>query len=517
MADFNKVYSNTEKRIDTLLLNSSSMLEKSIKKLEENIVSRSASILDIGKAGDIKAQKELSRAVKFHKELAKEFESTYGSTIQKSSKSFLDIQSTVRNEFKGLDLPYSFGAADKDMFESLRRSAAGGLQHLGDDAMGKIAQATYSAVITGQSFGLFVKNVRDQMGSLGKYAQTRAHDSLMDYYTDLNIKKAGDAGIETFLYYGNIVRASRPFCIARVGMVFTIKQIQEWDKLSWAGKRPGPTLINRGGYNCRHSLHPCDPEWVEDGKVKVQSWWDQKGKMDPKLVEQVRKEAKKMRILPPKEIKKRLKPISEPIFKPAKTIKEAQSWAIKNNLAKDVKYGKVDVSFANTINHSLSKLIKENKIPYDEIKVVNRKSGGWEGIFLTNTLKINPTTLKAQRRTLTINNGALSAHGDTKALDKYLKKSYENRFLVAESLEDLVNHEYGHNLTVLEILKKRRKDPGGFRMDYIPIYDSKNLSQYATYDFGESLAEVFCKYKKGELIKREWKEMFNEFSEVKIK
>ena len=125
MADFNKIYSNTEKRIDTLLLNSSSMLEKSIKKLEENIVSRSASILDIGKAGNIKAQKELSQAVKFHKELAKEFESTYGGTIQKSSKSFLDIQSTVRNEFKGLDLPYSFGAADKDMFESLRRSAAG--------------------------------------------------------------------------------------------------------------------------------------------------------------------------------------------------------------------------------------------------------------------------------------------------------------------------------------------------------------------------------------------------------
>lgn len=304
MVDFNKVYANTEKRIDTLLLNSSSMLEKSIKKLEENIVSRSASILDIGKAGNIKAQKELSQAIKFHNELAKEFESTYGSTVQKSSKSFLDVQSTVRNEFKGLDLPYSFGAADKEMFESLRRSAAGGLQHLGDDAMGKIAQATYSAVITGQSFGLFVKNVRDQMGSLGKYAQTRAHDSLMDYYTDLNIKKAGDAGIETFLYYGNIIRASRPFCIARVGMVFTIKQIQEWDKLAWAGKRPGPTLINRGGYNCRHSLHPCEPEWVEDGKVKVQSWWDQKEKMDPKLVARVKAEEAKLKIKRPRIIEK---------------------------------------------------------------------------------------------------------------------------------------------------------------------------------------------------------------------
>lgn len=295
MVDFNKVYSNTEKRIDTLLLNSSSMLEKSIKKLEENIVSRSAFILDIGKAGNIKAQKELSQAVKFHKELVKEFEIEYGSTIQKSSKSFLGIQSAVRNEFKGLDLPYSFGAADKDMFELLRKSAKDSLQHLGDDAMNKIAQATYSAVITGQSFGSFVKNIKSQVDSLGRYAQVRAHDSLMSYYTGLNVKKAEDAGVETFLYYGNIIRSSRPFCIARVGMVFTKEQIQAWDekKFTWAGKKKfGSTLINRGGYNCRHSFHPCEPEWIEDGKVEVQSWYDKQEEMDPKLVAKVKEQEK---------------------------------------------------------------------------------------------------------------------------------------------------------------------------------------------------------------------------------
>ena len=442
MADFNKVYSNTEKRIDKLLFNSKSMIRTSVRKLEEDIVSRSAAILDIGKAGNIKAQKELSQAIKFHGEIAKEFQSRYGTTVQSSSKSFLEVQSAVKSEFKGLDLPYSFGAADKDMFEALRRSAAGGLQHLGEDAMGKIAQATYSAVITGQSFGSFVKNIKDQMGSLEKYAQTRAHDSLMDYYTDLNIKKASDAGIETFLYYGNIIRASRPFCIARVGMVFTIKQIQGWDKLSWAGKRPGPTLINRGGYNCRHSLHPCEPEWIEDGRVKVQSWWDQKEKMDPKMIARVKAEEAKLKIDRAKAAAK-AKP-ELPKFKKATSLDELNDTMVDMKLGSftfDKKYALKDkLNIGNllaehadnlqkkypTMTKVLDKQVLFNIDIHKTKGIMNRSGGSAAGMYSRQY-------------------NAIELAGSLRKIDS-LGSFGKNLFAMNKDLFSTFRHELGHHL-----------------------------------------------------------------------
>jgi hypothetical protein len=118
----------------------------------------------------------------------------------------------------------------------------------------------------------------------------------MRYYTGVNVKKAKDADIETFLYYGDIIRSSRAFCIARVGKLFTVKEIKKWDddKLTWKGKKPGSTLINRGGYNCRHSWHPCEEEWLEDGSIKVQSWHDEQGGMPDSLIKEVKREEGKL-------------------------------------------------------------------------------------------------------------------------------------------------------------------------------------------------------------------------------
>ena len=160
--------------------------------------------------------------------------------------------------------------------------------------MDKLSQATYNAVIVGQSFGDYVDIVKKHTAGLVKYAEVRAHDSLMSYYTQLNVKKARDAGIESFLWYGDIIGSSRPFCIVRAGKVFTIDQIKSWDKLIWKGKKPGSTLINRGGYNCRHSLHPCKPEWVENGEIEIQNWFNEIGKMPESLIKEVKKEEKRL-------------------------------------------------------------------------------------------------------------------------------------------------------------------------------------------------------------------------------
>ena len=40
------------------------------------------------------------------------------------------------------------------------------------------------------------------------------------------------------------------------------KEIRDiWNRQSWGGKSPGDPFIVRGGYRCRHTWIPTDPNW----------------------------------------------------------------------------------------------------------------------------------------------------------------------------------------------------------------------------------------------------------------
>lgn len=289
-----EVFKSTEREIDRMLLNNQEMLIKSIRKLERQIISQAARLLTIGRAGDIAAQRTLASAVKFHKAIIKEFELEYNKTVGEVVSGFREVEKIVMTEFQGLDIPLSFTAADKDMFDALQDACTDNFKYLGAYTLNKLAQATYDAVIVGESFSAFVDTLKKNTGEMSKYAELRAHDTLMGYYSRVRAKKSADADIDTFLYYGNIIETSRAFCIVRAGKVFKIDQIQEWDGWHWAGKKPGSTLINRGGYRCRHSWHPCLPEWVEDGKIEVQDWHKEQKNMPSSLIKEIKTEESRL-------------------------------------------------------------------------------------------------------------------------------------------------------------------------------------------------------------------------------
>ena len=131
---------------------------------------------------------------------------------------------------------------------------------------------------------------------LSSYASQQIHDSLMGYYSQIEQIKAKDAGIDTYLYYGNLMSSSRAFCITRAGRVFTREQINSWDKQRWKGKKPGSVFVNRGGYNCRHSFMAVRKSWVKDGKIDTQTYWTQPGMdMNDKLKKEVATEERKLK------------------------------------------------------------------------------------------------------------------------------------------------------------------------------------------------------------------------------
>ena len=110
---------------------------------------------------------------------------------------------------------------------------------------------------------LRTKYAADRAGeNLRKYAGQIAHDSVMQFHGQFTVKKAKDSGLEHFSYTGTLVRDSRPFCRDMVNKTLTEKEIRDrWNSQSWAGKSSGDPFIVRGGYRCRHTWIPTNPDW----------------------------------------------------------------------------------------------------------------------------------------------------------------------------------------------------------------------------------------------------------------
>tara|TARA_R100000329_G_scaffold23089_1_gene22172 strand:- start:205 stop:1107 length:903 start_codon:yes stop_codon:yes gene_type:complete len=103
----------------------------------------------------------------------------------------------------------------------------------------------------------------DRAGNnLRRYATQLAHDSVMQFHGQFTVKKAKESGLQHFEYTGTLVRDSRPFCRGMVNRTLTEKEIRDiWNSRSWAGKSSGDPFIVRGGYRCRHTWIPTNPDW----------------------------------------------------------------------------------------------------------------------------------------------------------------------------------------------------------------------------------------------------------------
>jgi hypothetical protein len=110
---------------------------------------------------------------------------------------------------------------------------------------------------------LHTQYAADRSGNnLRRYAGQIAHDSVMQFHGQFTVKKARDSGLTNFRYTGTLVRDSRQFCRRMVNRTLTETEIRSiWKTEGWAGKSTGDPFIVRGGYRCRHTWIPTDPNW----------------------------------------------------------------------------------------------------------------------------------------------------------------------------------------------------------------------------------------------------------------
>jgi len=98
------------------------------------------------------------------------------------------------------------------------------------------------------------------LGLAERHFYTNTFDLFQQYDRSISKEYADQLNLNYAVYSGTTMSETRPFCSARVGKVFTRKEVESWRNLSFQGKpknyNPSTDL---GGYNCRHSL-----DWISD-------------------------------------------------------------------------------------------------------------------------------------------------------------------------------------------------------------------------------------------------------------
>lgn len=265
-----------DKYLNTIIDQNQRRLNKAIINLENRIL-RLLDDLSTNKNGFIKTtQINFKNAQRIHKKVVNIFSADYGPDALIVLEEYKKIAAKIEAMYNALDLKESFGSIDSAVINQLRSASYAQYLVYGQAAESLIAEELYSQVIAGGSRQQLIDTISsiltgrlDKRGKpMTQYVELWANDTIMNFQNSINIAKADQVDIDTFVYYGNIIATTRPFCAERAGKVFTKRQIQSWT-YRWQGKS-GPALTNRGGWNCRHHWVPIKQEWepiVEDNLI----------------------------------------------------------------------------------------------------------------------------------------------------------------------------------------------------------------------------------------------------------
>lgn len=298
---------STQEDLDKTVEIDRANLYNSIRTLEKRIMSDLAALES--KDGKLVSPKvNLKQAQKIHSDMKKHFKDTYGTASYKVTNGYGKAAKRIKSLYKDLDVSVEFTGVDKDSIKELQKRSYDEYLAYGESAQQSISKAMYSSVLTKGFYKDLLGSVSAALtGHLSKsgkpmssYANTWANDGLMNFHQTILTKKGNDAGLNTYLYVGNVMSTTRDFCVEHVMKVYTKKEIESWD-YSWSGKS-GPAMTNRGGWNCRHHWQPIKKAWVEDLEEDIVE--DEEIQAELKVVKHIPKVTK----VPPKSVRK---PVSE--------------------------------------------------------------------------------------------------------------------------------------------------------------------------------------------------------------
>ncbi|AVR47249.1 hypothetical protein C7S20_19435 [Christiangramia fulva] len=135
----------------------------------------------------------------------------------------------------------------------------------------EVQRFVFKEIFKASGFEAFKEGLRQFIeGEKGKYGAFQRYYRGFSYdaYAQLNSFTSGEyanrLGMHHFIYNGGLIETSRKFCIERNGNVYSTEEAEEWkndkDLEAIESRESYNWLIDRGGYNCRHSIDFIAPE-----------------------------------------------------------------------------------------------------------------------------------------------------------------------------------------------------------------------------------------------------------------
>ena len=297
-----------QKALDNLEAQHQELLFKTIQRLEREVINIASELPT--KTGELYSTR---LAIEIKPRLQQAIEELYLKPVQSFIKDYDKIAGVIVASYGKLPIPPEFKSiteADLVVIQQLKRLAFTNFQNLGNELANTLAGEVYQSTLVGRSFNDMVQTIREKINgiyqfsdnkkaqqlveyisnnpdgaevdtaidelkqvygrntqgdSFVKYASLLVTDSIMGFDGQLAKFRADELGLNSYLYYGSIIKDSRDFCRKHTGKVYTEEQINQiWANDTAQGRDQGSPFIVRGGYNCRHSWQPVDPSWVDD-------------------------------------------------------------------------------------------------------------------------------------------------------------------------------------------------------------------------------------------------------------
>jgi hypothetical protein len=297
-----------QKALDNLEAQHQELLFKTIQRLEREVINIASELPT--RTGELYSTR---LAIEIKPKLQQAIEELYLKPVQTFIKDYDKIAGVIVASYGKLPIPPEFKSiteADLVVIQQLKRLAFTNFQNLGNELANTLAGEVYQSTLVGRSFNDMVQTIREKINgiyqfsdnkkaqqlveyiannpngsqvdtaidelkqtygrttqgdSFVKYAGLLVTDSIMGFDGQLAKYRADALGLNSYLYYGSIIKDSRDFCRLHAGKVYNEEQINQiWSNDTGQGRDQGSPFIVRGGYNCRHSWQPIDPSWVDE-------------------------------------------------------------------------------------------------------------------------------------------------------------------------------------------------------------------------------------------------------------
>lgn len=138
----------------------------------------------------------------------------------------------------------AFDLQTLEAFHALKLQELGGV---GTRMATSLRDLVMKGVMGAQAEAEVVSEIAEVLDATAANARTLYETGLSEFVRTVVLLQSDGEADEAFLYSGPVDARCRPFCLERVGKVWTRKTIEAWDN-----GQLGNTMLTLGGYNCRH-------------------------------------------------------------------------------------------------------------------------------------------------------------------------------------------------------------------------------------------------------------------------